>query len=74
MGSQQLALTICCFKWQSPIQYRTKFRAQHVNTLRNMFRRHLHMPHEFVCITDDPAGIDQDIRIVKLWNDLADVG
>lgn len=74
MGASKLVLTICCFKWQSPIKYRTTFRAKHVNTLRNMFRRHLHMPHEFVCITDDPAGIDPDIRIVKIWNDLADVG
>lgn len=39
-----------------------------------MFRRHLHLPHEFVCITDDPSGIDPDIRIVPLWDDLADVG
>lgn len=74
MGTGQLALTVCCFKWQSPVKYRTRFKPQHVNTLRNMFRRHLHMPHEFVCITDDPTGIDADIRIVPLWDDLADVG
>ncbi len=63
-----------CFKWQSPIKYRTRFKALHVNTLRNMFRRHLHMPHEFVCITDDATDIDKDIRIVPIWNDLAEVG
>lgn len=73
MGVVELVLTVCCFKWQSPLQYRTKFRAKHVNTLRNMFRRHLRLAHEFVCITDDPSDIDQDIRIVPLWNDLADV-
>lgn len=74
MGARKLALTVCCFKWQSPIKYRTRFTAKHVNTLRNMFLRHLRLDHEFVCITDDPAGIDSEIRIVPLWDDLADVG
>lgn len=74
MGAGELVLTVCCFKWQSQIQYRTRFKAAHVNVLHNMFRRHLHMPHQFVCITDDAAGIEPDIRIMPLWNDLADVG
>lgn len=38
-----------------------------------MVARHYPSPHEFVCITDDAAGIDSDIRIVPLWTDFADL-
>jgi hypothetical protein len=30
------------------------------------------MPFEFTCITDDPMGIDEDVRIIPLWRDLCD--
>ncbi len=64
-------ITVVCWKWKSPQGYRSTFLGKHVNTLRNMVKRHLHVPHEFVCITDDPTGIDDDIRIVPLWDDYA---
>lgn len=67
-------LTVATFKWQAPPGYRNRFSGRHVNALAAMFRRHLHMPFEFVCITDDPAGIDPDIRVLPLWDDLANVG
>lgn len=73
MGGEALVLTVVCFKWKPNPGYRAKFAGQHVNILRNMFRRHLHMAHEFVCITDDAGGIESDIRIVPLWPDLANV-
>lgn len=67
-------LRIVCWKWKPHIStYRSKFSAEHVNTLRNMVARHYRSPHEMVCITDDPTGIDGDIRIVPLWSDHANV-
>jgi len=38
-----------------------------------MVARHLHTPHEVVCITDDPKGIDSRVRIVPLWDDHASI-
>lgn len=66
-------LVICCWKWRGPPGYRSTFTAEHVNVLRSMVARHYRKPHEFVCITDDPAGIDADVRIVPLWSDYADI-
>lgn len=35
-----------------------------------MFRRHLKVPHDFVCVTDNAAGLDLDyVRPVELWPD-----
>ena len=34
-----------------------------------MVRRHLNIPHDFVCITDDPEGLEPDVRVVPLWDD-----
>lgn len=58
------------YRWNSFFRYG----ADHVNRLRNMVRRNLGLEHEFVCITDDPTGIDPDIRIVPLWDDLKEMG
>ena len=60
-------LRIVCWKWQPHNYYRTHFNAQAVNVFYNMISRHLHIPHEVVCITDDPTGIDPRVRIVPLW-------
>ena len=56
-----------CWLWRAHERYRTQFKAEHVNALKRMVRRHLHIPHEFVCITNMPKGIDKDVRIVDLW-------
>lgn len=65
-------LTVCCFKWAVP-GYRSTFGPQTVNVLRRMVARHYHQPHRFVCITDDPQGLDHAVQIVPLWTDHADV-
>lgn len=36
-----------------------------------MVRQNLTLPHDIVCITDDPFGIDSSIRIVPLWPELS---
>ncbi len=51
---------VCCVKWG------TKYPAPYANRLRNMVRRHLKQPHEFVCLTDDPSGLDAEIRAIPL--------
>lgn len=63
-------LKIVTFKWRAD-GYRTKYAAEHVNVLRNMVQRHYSDPFEFICVTDDAAGIDPRIRIIPLWDDFS---
>lgn len=53
---------------------RVTYVADHVNRLNNMLSRHLTLPHEVVCVTDMPEGIDSSTRIVPLWPDLCQYG
>ncbi len=66
-------LSVVCWKWKgagnSPRKPSTydrlipsRYTATHVNRLRSMVARHLHVPHRFVCITDDPTGLDRGIE------------
>ena len=66
-------LAVVCFKWRSAPNYRSKFEAVHVNTLKRMVERHYPDPFRFICITDDPRGIDPDVEVYALWQDLAHV-
>lgn len=56
------------YKWKPPPGYRSAFGPDQVNIWRRMIRRHYQGPAEFVCVTDDPAGIDPEIRTVPLWD------
>lgn len=38
-----------------------------------MLARHYARPHRFVCVTDDGAGLVDDVEVVPAWNDFADV-
>lgn len=60
-------LTVVTWKWKQS-SYRSSFGPKQVNTLHAMVKRHLHVPFEFKCITDDPVGIDPAIKIVPLWD------
>lgn len=53
-------LSVVAWKWG------TLFGAQHVNTLRSMLARHLHVDHQLYCVTDDARGIHDDVVIVPL--------
>lgn len=66
-------LTIVTWKWHPPAGYRSTFSPETVNVLRRMVTRHYPHPHRFVCVTDDPAGIDGAVEILPLWQDLADL-
>lgn len=66
-------LDIVCFKWKPAARYRSKFDARVVNVLGNMIKRNYQKPYRFSCITDDPKGIDPNIRIIPLWSDFANI-
>lgn len=53
-------LAVSCWKWGET------FGPEYVNRLRAALEKHLHIPHELVCVTDDPSGIDSRVRIVPM--------
>jgi hypothetical protein len=65
-------LTVCCFKWQPVIGYRSRFDPVAVRALQAMVARHYPAAHRFVCITDDARGLD-GVDTLPLWDDFADV-
>lgn len=47
-------LTVVTFYWQDAQRFRSyQFDHGHVRILRNMVERHLHLPHRFVCFSDE---------------------
>jgi hypothetical protein len=48
------------------MKWGTRYGACYVNRLRNMVRRHLTLPHRFICFTDDAEGIEPGIEIRPL--------
>jgi len=56
------------------VRFGTKYGKDYVEKLRNMVKRHLTLPYEFVCLTDDPTPIE-GVRLIvcpqseypKLW-------
>jgi len=69
---------IVCFKWARiktgyQLPNCCDYTAKHVNVLHNMARRHGTFDR-FICVTDDPVGIDDGIDIVHLWDDYRPLG
>lgn len=62
--------SVVTFKWHSP-GYRSLFTSEHVNTMRRMVERHYPRPLRFICVTDDPKGLDSAVEAVPLWRDYA---
>ena len=54
---------IVCVKWGN------KYISQYANVLYSMIKRHITVPFEFHCITDDIIGLDPHIKTIKLPND-----
>jgi len=48
------------------LKHGSKYSAEYVNVLKKMTQRNLTVPHKFVCFTEDPKGIDPDIKILPL--------
>lgn len=59
-------LTVVTWKWGD------LFSADYVNRSYSMFQRHLRIEHRFVCVTDEPWGLDPRIGFVPLPRPLAD--
>lgn len=62
-------LSIVTWKWTPQHGYRSRYSGDQVNTLRRMVARCYPKPHRFICVTDDPKGIADDVEIVPLWDD-----
>lgn len=71
-------INICFFYWDDPnAKHRGtySFGPKHVNKLAINLHKNLTIPHEVVCITDNPDGIDTDqCRIIPIWNEFRDIG
>ena len=52
-------LTVLC------VRFGDKYGREYVERLRNMVARHLSLPYEFACLTDDPTPIDGVRSIVQ---------
>lgn len=65
-------ISIVVFKWSKP-GYRSVFSAENVNVTRRMCARHFTDPHRFICVTDDPRGLDPQVEVIPLWGDFANV-
>ena len=48
------------------MKHGSKYSSEYVNKLYNMCKRHLTVPYEFVCFTDDLRGIDANIKTITL--------
>jgi hypothetical protein len=59
-----VTLNVVCIKWG------TKYDARYVNHLARAVRRFLTVPHRFVCLTDEPCGIDPDVETRPFTDDL----
>lgn len=49
-----------------------KYLAIHVNKLYAGVTRNLTIPHEFICVTDDPTGVE--CRTIPLWDKCRELG
>lgn len=58
-------IEVITWKWHKA-GYRTKFEAEPVNMARRQWARHLRIPHRFTCVTDDPTGIDPEVRVIDI--------
>jgi hypothetical protein len=76
MSDPDNRLQIVLWKWTNPKKLHIifDFSAEAVNRLRRQLAENLSLPHDVVCITDNPSGIDSGIRIVPLWSDAVELG
>ncbi len=53
-------ITVVCLKWGEP------YPAGYVNVLQRAVCDHLSYPHRFVCITDTPDGLADEVEVISL--------
>jgi len=49
-------IDIVCFKWGD------KYSSEYVNKLYNAVKRNVTVPHNFICYTEDPTGVECETR------------
>lgn len=67
-------LSVVCWLWGGRGLGVRPYRPAHVNVLASMLRRHLRVPHELVCITDQTEGFDDTVRVAPMPAAAADLG
>ena len=55
-------------RWILCLKHGTKYNADYVNKLYNMCKRHTTLQYNFACITEDPSGLNPNIKIIPLPN------
>lgn len=55
-----MTVNVLCIKWGN------KYGCEYVNRLASMVARNLSQPHRFVCLTEDPTGIDDHIEVLPM--------
>lgn len=53
---------VLCVKWGN------KYSSRYVNILSSMCARHITVPYQFHCLTEDPKGIDTGVNVIPLPN------
>ena len=53
-------IAVGCVKWG------TRFGPDYVNVLRSAVKEHLGLPHRFVCLTNQPEGIDPGVEVMPV--------
>ena len=53
-------------KWFVCLKHGTKYNYEYVNKLYNMVERNCSVPYGFACITEDPTGLNPNIKIIPL--------
>ena len=59
---KQKPVNVICMKWG------TKYTSNDVNILHSMVKRHLTIPHRFVCLTDNKKGIIDEVECFDMPN------
>ncbi len=65
-------LTVICWRWAPKGPYRSIFAPETVHRLKAMVARHYPFPHDFLCITDDPEGLE-GVDTLPLWPEWGDI-
>jgi hypothetical protein len=65
--------SVVTFKWKPKQGYGLKCSSDDANLLYRGVQRHYRNLQRFICITDDPSGLDPAIEVVPLWSDFADM-
>jgi len=60
-------LNVVCFKWGD------KYTPSYVNNLYAGVDKFLNADYKFTCITDNPSGLNPNIKIYPLWNEVSEI-